>query len=377
MSNRNRLSSTTSRLTAVLLFAGAVLAFPALAQANPTIPGSTTGTDGAIWMPNYGNGSVVAFDPGTLDVVATIPNVGDHPLVIKELPDHSKMFVGNFGPANWNVSVIDVESQTVIKQIPTFGAAYAVSQLSHDSRYLFVPTSLSVMQVIDTQSLEVIRTLPIALPPGPAHLELSPDDTAVYVFSAVGTATKYDAISGAMLAPPIFLDGFFPGWGALSVDGNTMYAVNYISGLTTIDTRTWQVTKVLQMPIAAGPLSATLTPDGTRLWMCNYMNNEILVFDTTTGEIVQTITTDQAPVYVGFSSDGTKAYVSLVDGASGIAAQMYLPFLPGGEQASLGNAYAANLIGLETSLASYDTARGTMLDSNSIKGALVAGVYPG
>lgn len=328
-------------------------------------------------MPNYGNGSVVAFDPETLDVAATIPNVGDHPLVIKALPDHSKMFVGNFGPANWNVSVIDIESQTVIKQIPTFGAAYAVSQLSHDGRFLFVPTSLSVMQVIDTQSLEVIRTLPIALPPGPAHLEISPDGTAVYVFSAVGTATKYDAVSGVMLAPPIFLDGFFPGWGALSVDGNTMYAVNYISGLTTIDTRTWQVTKVQQMPIAAGPLSATLTPDGTRLWMCNYMNNEILVFDTATGDIVQTITTDQAPVYVGFSSDGAKAYVSLVDGSSGLPAQLYLGFVPGGGQAALANAYAANLIGLETSLASYDTASGTVIDSTTIKGALVAGVYPG
>ncbi|MFB7859857.1 YncE family protein [Rhodococcus qingshengii] len=369
--------SNTARLVTAVIALAAILAFPAAAQANPSIPGSTT-ADGLIWMPNYGNGDVMAFDPETLDVAATIPSVGDHPLVIKMLPDQSRMFVGNFGPATWQVSVIDTATQSVIKQIPTLGPAYAVSVLSKDGRYLYVPTGLSVVQVIDTQSLDIVRTLPIALPPAPAHIELSPDGKVIYVLSAIGTATQYDAVTGAVLSPPIFLDGFVPGWGALSEDGNTLYAVNFFSGLTTIDVPSWRVTKTVQMPINAGPLSATLSPDGTRIWVCNYFDNEIVVIDTATGGVVRNIKTEQAPVYVGFTPDSDTAYVSLVDGASGLPVQLYLPVLPGlAEQANLSNAYLAELTGLDTTMAAYDTATGTVLRSNTVKGALVAGVYPG
>lgn len=381
MPSTSALHSTVGRFIAAALTVSALIMFPAAAQANPSISGSTSGPDGLIWMPNYGANSVVAFDPDTLDQVKTIPSVGDHPLVIKMLPDQSRMFVGNFGPATWQVSVIDTATESVIKQIPTLGPAYAVSVLSKDGRYLYVPTGLSVVQVIDTQSLEIVRTLPIALPPGPAHIEISPDGKVVYAFSALGTVTPYDAVTGAVLSPPIFLGGFVPGWGAISEDGNTLYAVNFFSGLTTIDVPSWQVTRVLQLPIAAGPLSATLSPDGKHIWVCNYFDNEIVVLDTGTGERLDTISTDQAPVYVGFSSDGGTAYVSFVDGSSGVLGQSQAPFLPGVDQLveAYGetNAYAAAILGLDTSLVAYDTSTGKPTKTTTLKGALVAGVYPG
>ncbi|MGL4305134.1 MAG: hypothetical protein ACRCSF_03185, partial [Mycobacteriaceae bacterium] len=320
----------------VVLVTTSLLFFPEVAQANPSIPGSSSGPNGLIWLPNYGQNSVMAFDPVTLENVATIKDIGDHPLVIKSSLDHSKLFVGNFGPIvpgySWNVSVIDVASRTLIKRIPTLGAAYAVSVLSHDGKFLWVPTSLSVMQVIDTTTLEVVKTLPIAFPPGPAHLELSPDDSIVYVFSATGHVTKYDANTGLPLALPLFVAGLFPGWGTTSVDGGTMYAISYFSGIATIDTRKWEVTRILQMPLNAGPISATLTPDGTKLWMCNYNDKEILIFDTATGNQVRRVKTDLAPVYVGFSGDGKQAYITFVDSNSGLPESLYFPYIPTGDQ---------------------------------------------
>lgn len=381
MSTKSALRPAVRRLLVAALTVGAIFAFPAAVQANPSISGSTSGPDGLIWMPNYGANSVNAFDPETLDVVKTIPSVGDHPLVLKMLPDQSRMFVGNFGPASFNVSVIDMKTESVITRIPTFGPAYAVSILSHDGRFLYVPTGFSVVHVIDTQSLQIVRTLPIALPPGPAHMELSPDDSTMYLFSGAGTVTKYDANSGAVLAPPLFLGGFMPGWGAVSEDGNTVYAVNFFSGLTTIDTRTWTITKVLPLPIAAGPLSATLSPDGSQIWICNYFQNEVLVVDTRSGDPIRTIPTELSPVYVGFSSDGNKAFISFVDGSSGAIDDSQVPFVPGVsdliEAYGGANAYAAIALGLDTSLVAYDTHSATPVKSTTLKGALVAGVYPG
>lgn len=344
-----------------------------VASANPSIAGSSTGPDGKIWMPNYGDGSVMAFDPETLDVVMTIPDVGDHPLVIKMLPDQSKMFVGNFGPLTWQVSVIDMATQSVVKQIPTLGPAYAVASLSNDSRFLYVPTALSVVQVIDTQSLDVVRTLPIALPPAPAHVELSPDGAAIYVLSAMGTATKYDALTGVVLAPPIFLNGFAPGWGAISVDGSTLYAVNFFAGLTMVDTKSWAVTNTVQLPIDSGPISATLTPDGTKLWVCNYMSNEIVILDAQTTDVIKRIATDKTPVYVGFTDDGATAYVSFVDDASGIAQAMNSP---AASFVSKTNAYWAGPMDLSTTLTTYDVETGSPRNSTTVKGVLVTGVYP-
>jgi DNA-binding beta-propeller fold protein YncE len=379
MPSKKTQRSTVTRLLAAAVTVGAILTFPVAAQANPSISGSTSGPDGLIWMPNYGANSVVGFDPDTLDKVKEIPSVGDHPLVIKMLPDQSRMFVGNFGPLSWNVSVIDMKTESVISRIPTLGPAYAVSILSHDGRYLFVPTGASVVHVIDTQSLQIVRTLPIALPPAPAHLELCPDDSTMYAFSTAGTITKYDAVTGAPLAPPLFLGGFVPGWGAVSADGNTIYAVNFFSGLTTIDARSWTVRKVLPMELTDGPLSATLSPDGKELWLCNYFGKEIIVIDTETGEPNRTIPTENTPVYVGFSAEGDKTYVSSVDGTSGVLGNVpELPFLHDAVDAyGLLNAYAAAPLNLDTVLTAYDTDTFTEIDSTTLKGALVAGVYPG
>ncbi len=363
----------TRMIVPLVIAAIGITAVPVHSSANPSIPGSTSGIDGPIWIPNYGTGSVFAIDAATMAVQTEIPHVGDHSMVIKEVPDHSRLFVGNFGPFNWNVSVIDVATQTVIKRIPTIGPAYAVIQMSHDGRYVFVPTGLSVVSVIDTQTLDVVRTLPVLLPPGPSHMELSADDSTMYVFSPA-TATAYDAHTGAVLAPPIVLNGFMPGWGAISADGDLLYAVNFWSGITIVDTRSWSVVRTILLPVDGGPISATLTPDGSTLWVCDYMGKEMYVLNARTGEILRRIPTpDRNPVYVGFSSDGATAYVTLV--SEGVPLPYWTPLT--GQYTTSFEAYWAKLLQLDTFLVAYDTEQATPGREMTVKGAFVAGVYPG
>ncbi|KAA0024405.1 YncE family protein [Antrihabitans cavernicola] len=279
------------------------------AAANPTISGSTTGND-LLYLPSWPTGSVQVIDPAKQEVVKTITGVGDHPLVLKEKPDHSKLYASNFGPLVWNITVIDPHTNKVIKKVPTIGPPYAVSQMSYDGRYLFIPTALSVVQVLDTTTDEIVRTLPIVLPPGPVHLELSRDDSVMYVFALGGIVSKYDTHTGALLAPPLFLNGVGPGWGAMSVDGKHVYAVNAVSGVTIIDAEKWVIERTMFEPVGSMPLSATLTPDGNEMWICNFGTNDITVMDAHTGAIQRVIKTDVTPTYLGFSADGKTAYVS-------------------------------------------------------------------
>lgn len=379
MTENNLPRRSLSRRSALLLALCTAAGTSVVARANPTVSGSSTGPGGPIWIPNYSSGSVLKFDPATLNLVQEIPNVGDHPMVIKALPDGSRMFVGNFGPGNpftWNVSVIDMSSGTVVERIPTLGAPYATIILSQDGRYLFVPTSLSVTQVIDTQTLQIVRTLPLLLPPGPAHIEVSPDGSSLYCMAAAGTLTKYDAVTGAVQAPPLFLNGSTPGWGGMSVDGKTLYAVNFWAGVAFVDVPTWTVRATSFLPLWSEPISGTLTPDGKQLWVCLYNDDQIVILDTGTGAELRRFPTNGAAVYAGFSDGGKTAYVTTV--SDGIPLPYFNP-LAGWYHAKqqAWDPFMMNLAGLDASLTAYDTETLRPLRSYTTKGAFVAGVYPG
>ena len=370
---RTRLRAATLALTSLLSLVGGGLT--PVAAANPSIAGSSTGPGGLIWVPNYGARSVMAVDPDTFEVTTEVKNVGSHPLVIKTNPDASKMFVGNFGPEDWSVTVIDTATKRIVKKIPLLGAAYAVIQMSHDGKHLYVPTSTSLVQVIDTTTLEVVRTIPILLPPGIAHLEVSHDEKTLFIYSSSATVTRYDARTGRATAPPLFLNGFAPGWGTTSADGSMLYAVNFWDGITWIDPVDWKIVRTAHLaPWNANPISATLTPDGTELWVCNYSSNDVRILDAHTGAEKRRFSTNGAAVYVDFTDDGSKAYLTEV--ADGAPLPYISPLVANGLYRAKDEAWFAPMLNLDTRLVEYDTAnlkRGRQLQ---VKGAFVAGVYP-
>lgn len=304
-------------------------------------------------------------DLGLPVIPLPVPNLGPHPIVLRTVPDHSKIYVGNFGPVVSQIGVIDTATNKVVKRIDTLGPAYAVQTISHDGRYLYVPTGASVVQVIDTETDAVVRTLPI--PIAPIHLEVSADDKALYMFTSVGTVAQFDAQTGAPLGPQILLEGAAPGWGAISGDGNTLYAINFLtSNITWIDTREWRVVKNVALPFASTPLSATLTRDDSEIWVCNVVTNDITILDARTGEQLRTIKTRNAPAYVGFSSDGSTAYVSdLGDFTANdpilMALKLNFYSLPPG-----GTGY----------LDTYDTTTLAHTGRTAVGGYPVAGIYP-
>lgn len=345
------------------------------ATANPSIPGSSTGKSGLLWVPNYGTGAVFGVDATTMKAVKRIDGVGDHPMVIKANNDGSKLFVGNFGPFDWSVSVIDTRSARLIRKLITLGPAYAVIQMSRNGRRLYVPTAASVVHVYDTTTLQMIRTIPVALPPGIAHIEVSDDERFIYSYAASGQITKYDARTGLPVALPLFIEGITPGWGATSVDESRQYAINFFDGVSIIDAKNWRVIRNVHInPWNANPISATLTPDGSELWVCNYSTNDIRILDPETGEEKRRVKTRGAAVYVGFSDDGRTAYLSELD--DGVPLIYASPLVNGGMYSAKHQAWFAQYLNIDARVVKYDT---STLERKAVferKGAFVAGVYP-
>ncbi|KAA0021343.1 YncE family protein [Antrihabitans cavernicola] len=294
-------------LLAILLATSGAVLGSSTASAQPS---GTNHPSNLVYLPMYVDSTVQVVDPVDRRVVKTI-GVGGNPIVIRETPDHKKLFVAVWDLIHWEMVVIDTATMQVTNRIPTLGPAYAVTQMSDDGRYLFVPTEFSIVQVIDTRTEQIVNNIAIVFPPAPIHLEIAPDNKSFYAFSALSGLGHFDTQTGRLLEPPIFIPGLAPGWGARSADGNTIYAISFgTSNVTWIDARTMTVTKNVFMPLLSTSMSATLTPDGNQIWISNFGTNNVTVMDTRTGDIIHVIPFEDSPLYVGFSADGKTAYVS-------------------------------------------------------------------
>lgn len=96
------------------------------------------------------------------------------------------------------VSVVDLDSWTILRRIPTVGPGFFIRG-HENSPYAWVDASLSpakdTLQIIDTRSLEVVRTLRPAPGQTAAHVEFSRDGK--YVLASIwemdGAVVVYDA----------------------------------------------------------------------------------------------------------------------------------------------------------------------------------------
>lgn len=346
-------SMRSHRLRCFLGFASLMAVLP-IAQAQ-----QAQAAENLAYVPISGEDSVYVIDTATDSVIDRIRNVGNHPTVLRVTPDRSKIYVDNFGPLSSDIGVIDTKTRRVTKRIPTAGYPYASIALSADGRYLFVPTVLSKVQVIDTRTDKVIHTYPVGLLP--FGIEASPDGGRFYAFFPDNTAAVYDTATGKQIGSRL-PTGEFPGWSALSEDGDTLYIFNLTTNdITVIDTPSWRVTGTISLPDTAKNMySGSLTPDGKRIYVCYRGSGNLVVVDLATQSVTDILSMGEAhPDFIGFSPDGKRAYVSDLAKESGhgnFFTYSSFPPRPG-------------------HVIVYDTASNTPVDSIDVGTAPIAGVY--
>lgn len=291
--------------------------------------------------------------------------VGQHPIVIKALPDRSKIYVDNFGPHSNNMSVIDTKTDKVIKNIYTAGAPYASMELTRDGHYMYIPTDASVIHVVDTKTDTIIKTYGVV--EVPVSISLSPDDQLLYVFFADSTAATYNAQTGAMVKPKIALNGLGSGWGQVSPDGSKLYALNALTNdVSVVDTKAWKLIKKIDLGTYAQPISGTITPDGNFMYVCNTGNYSMTVIDIRTDKITKVIPTTLTPIYVSFNPTGTRAYLSQLGNYSDI---------PVWQRPYLFDIFYFLPPGMDGYVTTYDTKTHTQIGRILVGNGPVAGTY--
>jgi YVTN family beta-propeller protein len=65
----------------------------------------------------------------------------------------------------------------------------------------------------------------------------------------------------------------------------------------------------VSVSVGANPTGVAVTPDGARVYVTNYLSNNVSVISTATNTVVNTMPVGTRPIAIAINSNGTSAYV--------------------------------------------------------------------
>lgn len=274
---------------------------------------SIAGQPGQLWMPEIAGNSVAVIDTATEQVTARLPvgPIGKRPAVLAATLDGSKIYVDNFGLFPATVSVINRRTNAVKTMI--VGSTPLGIFTSQDGREIYVPEVGFTVEVIDVATDKIVRKL--RFPDIPAGAMSGPDGN-LYVSFTSGFLGVYNPQTGATIRKPIWVGGVGTFWFSFSKDGSKLYT-DSISKIGVIDVASWRMVKTINTNDAGtfsianpGAFTSTLSPDGSKLYVTRWGATGVLVIDTQTDTVINTIPTKGQTINVVFSGDGSRGYIS-------------------------------------------------------------------
>jgi YVTN family beta-propeller protein len=166
---------------------------------------------------------------------------------------------------------------------------------------------------------QIVATIPLR--GVPSTTVVSPDSKFVYAANFVVNSfttivqvidASTNTITGTItLNQGSGLPDILTNTAAITPDGSTLYVTEFLgTTIWVIDTASQQVTTTLTV---SQPEGLAVTPDGTQLYVCN-IDGTVTVIDTATNQITNTIEVGRAqghlPWDVAFTPNGKKAYIA-------------------------------------------------------------------
>lgn len=235
-----------------------------------------TPDDRFLFVANDGSHDLTVVDVDALQVVSTVPGVGSFPHMVAITPDGREAWTGNVGGGD--VSIVDVAAaiaeplNAVVCVTPggvgsqcriPAGAGTEGIAFTHDGSTAYAANGgANTITVIDVASRTVVRNLPVAGSPRRVHL--TPDGRRAYISQLFGTDLVAIDTETHEIVPEDGISGVQQVLGMdFAADGSLLYAANFFSStITTVQMAdTSQRTTVA---VGANPDSVILLPEEVR-----------------------------------------------------------------------------------------------------------------
>jgi YVTN family beta-propeller protein len=270
---------------------------------------------------NSAGDNVSIIDPATNKVVGVINGIEvNHGAAAA--PDGSRYYISN--EAESTLDVVDTKSLKVTRSIPLTGHPNNIS-ISKDGRrvYVAIAEAPGAVDVIDTGSQERVKTIPVK---GPVHnTYVTPDGK--YVISGSIPSKTLTVIDGQSETPvwSLTMDkGIRPMAFATNTDGTTKWIFVQLSGFNgfaVVDFATHKEInriKLPDLPPGKAPVleggneshGMAVTSDGKTLVVNSRLNSAIYTYSLPALKLLGSADVGMAPDWVTLTPDGKRAYVA-------------------------------------------------------------------
>lgn len=273
------------------------------------------------YITNSHDNTVSVLDAATNTLTGKAIAVGARPIGIVVNPSGTRAYVAN--DDDRSLSVIDTGSATVIATIPGV-ANYGLAIDAAGTRVF--ATDGYYVNVIDTATNATLGN-PIAIaaadatgcPSATGGIAVDPVRARIYVTAVdchldpyiyPGTVSVIDVASAKVIANvPV---GLYPAGAAANPDGTRVYITNFMGmSVSVIDTTTNTVTGPPIDLQNRYPIGIALNPTGTRAYVANNGGDSVWVIDAKTNQTIGSpIAVGSQPLGIAVDSTGKRVYVS-------------------------------------------------------------------
>jgi YVTN family beta-propeller protein len=201
------------------------------------------------------------------------------------------------------VSIVDLATGELRKTLPVGVQNHNVF-LAPDRATAWVTNNADgTVSILDTANDAVVATVDVGV--GPRHTYFSPDGTEAYVTAEFDNAVVVIDASTRTVTRRIPV-GHMPHFALVA--GDDLFVTNFGSGDVSV-VRRRDGTALASIPVGHGPLGASITRDGRRVYVAVHNAHEVVGIDVATRAVIARIKTAPGPVQVTVSPDQRYAYV--------------------------------------------------------------------
>jgi YVTN family beta-propeller protein len=203
----------------------------------------------------------------------------------------------------------DLPSHVLAPVLPTDGTGIGAIVFDRAGTTAYLAAGRTQNALIALSVADGTTRWSTTLPSGAFSLAVAPDERTIYALTAGGGLYAIDVATHEISAT-WSVDGWYTNELAIAPDGRRLYVSQYGNQeVVVIDLETRQITG--RIHTVGRPRGLVVSLDGAELYVANWDYAEVTVFDLATQQRIAQLPADEAVSDVALTPDGTQLYVTV------------------------------------------------------------------